>query len=158
MNSITRIISFKYGRKNCLILLTLFLAMCTVSCGKLFVGRQVNSYTQYWCRIDTLPTSCKLSDKWFVWRFTIEEGKIENEFIFKGTADLSQGNVSGFNEILSKNSLFLLVLSNDNIVVDSINFRLRSDQIGRPIIFEKTFVFEGHFDAVSIFWKATARG
>jgi hypothetical protein len=158
MNSFNRIVSYKNGWKNGLILVTLFLAMIMVSCGKLYVGRQVNSYTQHWCRVNTLPESCKLTDEWFIWKFTIEEGKMGNEYIIKGTADLSQGDVWSYNIISSTESKFFFVLSNDNVVVDSIVFRLVSDKVGKSISFKRTFVFEGPFDAISICWQALAKG
>ena len=76
MNNFYRIICFRNG----LILITLFLVINSVSCSKQFVGRQVN--TQYWCQYP-LGSVCTQNDKWFVWKYTIDKGQGENEYILK---------------------------------------------------------------------------
>lgn len=154
MNILYRIICVRNG----LILITLFLVINSVSCSKQFVGRQVNTNTQYWCQINALPSTCVQNDKWFVWEFTIEKGQSENEYILEGTADPSRSGAKSFNVILLHESRFSLILANNGTVVDNISFRLIGNSIDSSISFNKKFECEMPFDAGSIYWEASVQG
>ena len=158
MNNFVRISCFRKGSRNGLILITLFLVINSVSCSKQFVGRNVNTNTQHWCQIIGLPSTCEQSDKWFVWKYTIEKGQSKNEYILKGTADSSQGGAKSFSRIVLHKSKFSLILTNNGTVVDNISFILRGDSIGSPISFNKKFECEMPFDAGLIYWEAYAQG
>jgi hypothetical protein len=129
-----------------------------VSCGKEFVGRQVNTNTQYWCQINALLSTCAQEDKWFVWEYSIEKGSKENEYILKGTADGSRGGAKSIGNIVLSESRFSLILANNGTVVDNINFRLGGNEINAPVSFKKIFECQSSFNAATIFWSAKVQG
>ena len=158
MNNFYRIICFRNGSRNGLILITLFLVINSVSCGKEFVGRQVNTNTQNWCQINALLSTCVQNDQWFVWEYSIEKGSKENEYILKGTADGSRGGAKSVGNIVLSESRFSLILANNDTVVENINFRLRGNEINAPVSFKKIFECQSSFNAATIFWSATVQG
>lgn len=158
MNNVVRISCFRRGLRNGLILITLFLVLNSVSCTKQFVGRHVNTDAQFWSQINALPSTCEQSDQWFVWKYTIEKGQSENEYVLKGTADPSRGGAKSFSNIVGHESKFSLILANNGTVVDNIRFRLSGGSMGRPISFNRKFECEMPFDSGAIYWEAKVRG
>ena len=156
MNNFYRIICFRKGSRNGLILITLFLVINSVSCGKQFVGRQFN--TQYWCQITTLPSTCVQKDECFFWEYSIEKGSKQNEFILKGTADGSRGSAKSIGNIVLSESRFSLILANNGTVVDNINFLLLGNEINAPVSFKRIFECQSSFNAAIIFWSAKVQG
>ena len=156
MNNFYRIICFRNGSRNGLILITLFLVINSVSCGKQFVGRQVN--TQYWCQINALPATCVQMDKWFVWEYSIDKGSKENEYILIGTADGSKGGAKSIGNIVPNKSRFSLIIANNGTVIDNIPFFLMGYDIHAPISFKRKFECQSPFNAAIIDWSASVRG
>ena len=127
-----------------------------LACGKQYVGMQVN--TSGWSQIYQLPAYCMQNDKWFVWKYSIEKGSKENEYILMGTADGSKGGAKSVGNLVLNESRFSLILANYGTVVDNISFVLRGSDITSPIPFEKKFECQSPFNAATIFWSAKVQG
>ena len=127
-----------------------------LACGKQYVGMHYN--TSGWSQIYQLPAKCTQNDQWFVWKYSIEKGSKENEYILKGTADGSRGGAKSVGNIVLSESRFSLILANNGTVVENINFRLRGNEINAPVSFKKIFECQSSFNAATIFWSATVQG
>jgi len=132
-----------------------FIVGC-LACGKQYVGMPCN--TSEWSQIYQLPAICTQNDQWFVWKYSIEKGSKENEYILIGTADGSKRGAKSIGNIVLHESRFSLILANNDTVVDNIPFLLRGRDINSPIPFEKKFECQSSFNAAAIFWNAKVQG
>ena len=140
------------------VLLAIVVSFGLLSCTKRFVGVSVDTNKVYWCRHYIYPNTCTYEDQWFMWNYTLSRGEEENEFILQGTADGTMGGAKSIGSLVPSESNFYLILSKNNIVVDSIVFNLPPVKVTSKIPFKKRFKCEVEFDSSSIWWEASVRG
>ena len=134
----------------------LALILGCLACAKQYVGKQFN--TSGWSQIYRLPANCTQTDEWFVWKFSIEKGSKENEYILIGTADGSRGGAKSIGNIVPNKSRFSLIIANNGTVIDNIPFFLMGYDIHAPISFKRKFECQSPFNAAIIDWSASVRG
>ena len=137
------------------LLLLSFILGC-LACGKQHVGMHYN--TSGWTQIYRLPANGTQTDQWFFWKFTIERGSKENEYILIGTADGSRGSAKSVGNIVPNKSRFSLILANNGTVVDNIPFMLSGTDVNAPISFKRKFECQSPFNAAIIDWSAYVQG
>ncbi len=127
-----------------------------LACGKQHVGKHYN--TSGWTQIYRLPVNGTQTDQWFVWKFTIERGSKENEYILIGTADGSKGGAKSIGNIVPSESSFSLILANNGTVIANISFHLRGTDVNAPISFKRKFECQSPFNAAIIDWSVSVQG
>lgn len=138
----------------------LLCATLMVSCGKRYVGRQVNTNSPYWCHVESFPKSCTIGQAGDTAFFTarITKGETEGSFVVEGVADFSKGNLKYFGNISDTGTRVSILIAKDGVIIANHAFRLRMLGTIQEVPFKVSFECPDGFDAFTFIGEVHMRG
>ena len=146
-----RIVSYK---NISLILISLAFILSGCSLSKPYVGLEVD--TSRWKQYQEGVTYFIYTNHLEI-QIKISETDNQNEYMMVGTIDAANRSLKSFDRFVVEDCNFRIVLAKNNLIIDSLAFFPKGEDINNKLPFKRTFTTDA-FDSFTVTYQISVRG
>lgn len=128
-------------------------------CSKPYVGTEVDTGHEAFCRIFSFPAECtKKNYEYFVTHFKITKLDDEGNYHIKGYFDPTKGSLKSWGTLQRRNSQFRMIFVFGNEIVDNKVLPVKGSDMGHKLTFEFDYHTDLPIDAIALTYRFHVRG